>query len=52
ENVPIEEVFEKLKCTKEGLSDDDVQKRLGCLDTTNSKRKRSRELFRLQFLFL
>ncbi|KAG6782391.1 hypothetical protein POTOM_011791 [Populus tomentosa] len=28
-NVPIEEVFEKLKCTKEGLSDDDVQKRLG-----------------------
>ncbi|KAF9685433.1 hypothetical protein SADUNF_Sadunf03G0054100 [Salix dunnii] len=29
ENIPVEEVFEKLKCTKEGLSDDDVQKRLG-----------------------
>ncbi|KAK4434950.1 ATPase 11, plasma membrane-type [Sesamum alatum] len=28
ENIPMEEVFEKLKCTKEGLSSDEVQKRL------------------------
>ncbi|KZV53293.1 plasma membrane ATPase 1-like [Dorcoceras hygrometricum] len=28
ENIPIEEVFEKLKCTEEGLSSAEVQKRL------------------------
>ncbi|KAL7160511.1 hypothetical protein ABFS83_01G100200 [Erythranthe nasuta] len=28
ENIPVEEVFEKLKCTKEGLSSDEVQTRL------------------------
>lgn len=28
ENIPVEEVFEKLKCTKDGLSSDDVKRRL------------------------
>ncbi|KAF1864562.1 hypothetical protein Lal_00043203 [Lupinus albus] len=28
ENIPIEEVFENLKCTKEGLSSEEGQKRL------------------------
>lgn len=28
ENIPIEEVLEHLKCTKDGLNSDDVQKRL------------------------
>ncbi|GLT49133.1 hypothetical protein SLA2020_227110 [Shorea laevis] len=28
ENVPVEEVFVKLKCTREGLSSDEVKKRL------------------------
>lgn len=28
ENIPVEEVFEKLKCTKEGLNSDEVEKRL------------------------
>ncbi|PON60865.1 P-type ATPase [Parasponia andersonii] len=28
ENIPIEEVFEHLKCTKDGLGSDEVQKRL------------------------
>lgn len=29
EDIPIEEVFESLKCTREGLSSDAVQERLG-----------------------
>lgn len=28
ENIPIEEVFEKLKCTREGLNAQEVQARL------------------------
>ncbi|CAL0327815.1 unnamed protein product [Lupinus luteus] len=28
ENIPIEEVFQQLKCTKEGLSSEEGQKRL------------------------
>lgn len=28
ENIPVEEVFEKLKCTEAGLTSDEVQKRL------------------------
>lgn len=28
ENIPLEEVFEHLRCTKEGLSNDAVQERL------------------------
>ena len=29
EHIPIEEVFENLKCTEEGLSSDEVRARLG-----------------------
>jgi len=28
ENVPVEEVFQHLKCTKEGLTSNEVQERL------------------------
>eukprot|EP00249_Psilotum_nudum_P037119 c9500_g2_i1 orf=210-425(+) len=28
ENVPLEEAFEQLRCTKEGLSTDEAQERL------------------------
>lgn len=37
ENIPIEEVFENLRCTEKALSKDEVQKRL---DSISSKRKR------------
>ncbi|KAI9397794.1 hypothetical protein POPTR_003G080500v4 [Populus trichocarpa] len=48
ENVPIEEVFEKLKCTKEGLSDDDVQKRLGVFGYNKLEEKKESKI--LKFL--
>ncbi|KAJ6389203.1 hypothetical protein OIU77_027525 [Salix suchowensis] len=41
ENVPVEEVFERLKCTKEGaLSDDDVKKRLGLFGYSKLEEKK------------
>ncbi|XP_011031935.1 PREDICTED: ATPase 11, plasma membrane-type-like [Populus euphratica] len=48
ENVPLEEVFEKLKCTKEGLSDDDVQTRLGVFGYNKLEEKKESKI--LKFL--
>ncbi|PKU59855.1 plasma membrane ATPase 1 [Dendrobium catenatum] len=48
ENVPIEEVFENLKCTKEGLSSDDVQKRLAVFGHNKLEEKKENKV--LKFL--
>ncbi|XP_047325440.1 ATPase 11, plasma membrane-type-like [Impatiens glandulifera] len=48
ENIPIEEVFEKLNCTKEGLSTDDVQKRLEVFGYNKLEEKKENKI--LKFL--
>jgi len=42
EDVPIEEVFESLKCTREGLSSDAVQERLGVFGFNKLEEKKVR----------
>ncbi|KAJ6327269.1 hypothetical protein OIU78_014197 [Salix suchowensis] len=47
ENVPVEEVFERLKCTKEGaLSDDDVKKRLGVFGYSKLEEKKESKILK------
>ncbi|KAF5938689.1 hypothetical protein HYC85_022948 [Camellia sinensis] len=48
ENIPIEEVFEKLECTREGLSSDDVQKRLDMFGYNKLEEKKESKV--LKFL--
>ncbi|KVH89776.1 Cation-transporting P-type ATPase [Cynara cardunculus var. scolymus] len=48
ENIPVEEVFEKLKCTKEGLSSDEVQKRLNMFGYNKLEEKKENKI--LKFL--
>ncbi|CAK7356316.1 unnamed protein product [Dovyalis caffra] len=48
ENAPIEEVFENLKCTREGLSDDEVQNRLGIFGYNKLEEKKESKI--LKFL--
>ncbi|PON70195.1 P-type ATPase [Trema orientale] len=48
ENIPIEEVFEHLKCTKDGLSSDEVQKRLDMFGYNKLEEKRESKF--LKFL--
>lgn len=48
ENIPVEEVFEKLKCTKEGLSSDEVQTRLEVFGYNKLEEKEESKL--LKFL--
>lgn len=48
ENVPLEEVFEALKCTREGLSSDEVQERLGVFGYNKLEEKKESKL--LKFL--
>ncbi|KAI3687211.1 hypothetical protein L1987_80905 [Smallanthus sonchifolius] len=48
ENIPIEEVFEKLKCTKEGLNTDEVEKRLNMFGYNKLEEKKESKI--LKFL--
>ncbi|XAR70508.1 Proton-exporting ATPase [Bertholletia excelsa] len=48
ENIPIEEVFEKLKCTPEGLSSDEVQSRLEVFGYNKLEEKKENKI--LKFL--
>ncbi|KAK9274225.1 hypothetical protein L1049_019039 [Liquidambar formosana] len=48
ENIPIEEVFENLKCTREGLSSDAVQERLDLFGYNKLEEKKESKL--LKFL--
>ncbi|KAL4590932.1 hypothetical protein LXL04_003879 [Taraxacum kok-saghyz] len=48
ENIPVEEVFDKLKCTKEGLSSDEVEKRLNMFGYNKLEEKKENKL--LKFL--
>ncbi|XP_071705901.1 plasma membrane ATPase 1-like isoform X2 [Rutidosis leptorrhynchoides] len=48
ENIPMEEVFEKLKCTKEGLSSDEVEKRLNMFGYNKLEEKKENKI--LKFL--
>ncbi|XP_024032964.1 plasma membrane ATPase 1 isoform X1 [Morus notabilis] len=48
ENIPIEEVLEHLKCTKDGLNSDDVQKRLDMFGYNKLEEKKESKI--LKFL--
>ncbi|XVF10889.1 hypothetical protein REPUB_Repub07fG0222300 [Reevesia pubescens] len=48
ENIPVEEVFEKLKCTQEGLSSDEVQNRLELFGYNKLEEKKENKI--LKFL--
>ncbi|XVF51818.1 hypothetical protein PTKIN_Ptkin04bG0214800 [Pterospermum kingtungense] len=48
ENIPVEEVFEKLKCTEQGLSSDEVQKRLDLFGYNKLEEKKESKI--LKFL--
>ncbi|GMJ06099.1 H(+)-ATPase 11 [Hibiscus trionum] len=48
ENIPVEEVFEKLTCTKEGLTSDEVQKRLELFGYNKLEEKKENKI--LKFL--
>ncbi|PPD76824.1 hypothetical protein GOBAR_DD26258 [Gossypium barbadense] len=48
ENIPIEEVLEKLKCTKEGLTTDEVQQRLELFGYNKLEEKKENKI--LKFL--
>ncbi|ONK73511.1 uncharacterized protein A4U43_C04F32390 [Asparagus officinalis] len=48
ENIPIEEVFESLKCTQEGLNSDAVQERLGVFGFNKLEEKKESKV--LKFL--
>ncbi|KAJ0105271.1 hypothetical protein Patl1_18425 [Pistacia atlantica] len=53
ENIPIEEVFEKLKCTKEGLNSDEVQARLELFGYNKLEEKKvSYDLFLLFSVYI
>lgn len=43
ENIPIEEVFEKLKCSKEGLKSDEVEARLSAFGYNKLEEKKVSE---------
>nr|XP_043632646.1 plasma membrane ATPase 1-like isoform X2 [Erigeron canadensis] len=48
ENIPVEEVFEHLKCTKEGLNTDEVEKRLNMFGYNKLEEKKESKI--LKFL--
>eukprot|EP00256_Glycine_max_P069215 XP_025983810.1 ATPase 7, plasma membrane-type-like [Glycine max] len=48
ENIPIEEVFDNLKCTKEGLSSEQVQQRLDLFGYNKLEEKKESKI--LKFL--
>lgn len=50
ENVPIEEVFENLKCTRNGLSSDEVKERLELFGYNKLEEKKVRSAFLLAFV--
>lgn len=49
ENIPIEEVFEHLKCTKDGLNSDEVQKRLDMFGYNKLEEKKVRVEYQPEF---
>lgn len=56
ENVPLEEVFDHLKCTRDGLSSDEVQERLDLFGYNKLEEKKVRnQLIRMNislYLFM
>lgn len=48
ENIPLEEVFDHLKCTREGLSADAVQERLAMFGYNKLEEKKVRRFFNLE----
>lgn len=52
ENIPIKEVFENLKCTEEGLSSAEVEKRLNVFGHNKLEEKKVSHLRYIQILFL
>ncbi|KAJ9706971.1 hypothetical protein PVL29_002104 [Vitis rotundifolia] len=46
ENIPLEEVFEKLKCTREGLSLDEVEKRLKVFGYNKLEEKKENKIIK------
>ncbi|KAJ0437894.1 putative P-type H(+)-exporting transporter [Helianthus annuus] len=48
ENIPMEEVFENLRCTKEGLNSDEVEKRLNMFGYNKLEEKKESKI--LKFL--
>ncbi|KAI5410631.1 plasma membrane H+-ATPase, variant 4, partial [Lathyrus oleraceus] len=48
ENIPIEEVFDNLKCTKEGLTSEEVQERLDMFGYNKLEEKKESKI--LKFL--
>lgn len=43
ENIPLEEVFEHLKCTREGLASDSLQERLDLFGHNKLEEKKVRK---------
>ncbi|KAF2315425.1 hypothetical protein GH714_039193 [Hevea brasiliensis] len=48
ENMPLEEVFDQIKCTREGLSSDEVQERLNLFGYNKLEEKKENKI--LKFL--
>eukprot|EP00261_Vitis_vinifera_P040548 XP_019081791.1 PREDICTED: plasma membrane ATPase 1 [Vitis vinifera] len=46
ENIPLEEVFEKLKCTREGLGLDEVEKRLKVFGHNKLEEKKENKIIK------
>lgn len=49
EKIPMEEVFEKLKCSREGLSSDEGAKRLEIFGPNKLEEKKASLLFLINF---
>lgn len=51
EHIPVEEVFEQLRCTKEGLSDEEATARLAIFGYNKLEEKNVRSTRSLSFSF-
>lgn len=51
ENIPLEEVFENLRCSKEGLTSDAAQERLAIFGPNKLEEKKVRFLVLGYFIF-
>ncbi|XP_039062324.1 ATPase 7, plasma membrane-type-like [Hibiscus syriacus] len=51
ENIPVEEVFEKLKCKKKGLTSDEVQRSLDLFGYNKLEEKKENILKFLRFMW-
>jgi len=52
ENIPLEEVFDNLKCTREGLSSEKVQERLDLFGYNKLEEKKVKSQTSMLFSFL